>query len=381
VNCDDGNPCTVDECDAFSGQCTHVCDPLVTGGETCPDAATTPMLTLLDSLAEMDKALGSTLTGSCARLEVDVPTPLGCSPDMQATSTALLYDSAGLISTGNITLTVHSTQGTADLVVQLTEASRRSTLSQTVRVENGLLRLWGTLQVDRGLVGKTERTGGWVYSAGGGPQEDPNSAPGFHDDAAAMFHCASAVAAFSLQGVVYQFTNAIQMLIDYILNQWIPYTPPTSCTGPSIRDAPGQSCAGVNIPCKNDLPDMCLSIGDLPGVSNAFKKCMKGRCGCGGSRHKRTFITCDDEKSCGACGVPPSGIIYYGCSLLGQQLWYCDPSGVRCDCIESVSHEMSHACGAYDGQGVGNYDAYRIGDWFRDEFKVKHPDSPCGIRE
>jgi len=58
----------------------------------CPGATVdAPLLALVDALSDMEEGLSPTFTGGCDRLEVDVPTTLGCGADMQATITAALY--------------------------------------------------------------------------------------------------------------------------------------------------------------------------------------------------------------------------------------------------------------------------------------------------
>jgi hypothetical protein len=257
------------------------------------------------------------------------------------------------------------------LVVRLTEGGFGAwSLTQTVRLEGGAVRLSGTIVRIQTGQAPTIRSGGWIYSAGGGAREDPNSEPGFHDDAALMFGCAAAgaaAAALSLADLLTEIANIAQMIINYLLDLLIPYTPPTSCTGASISDGTGQSCNGVNIPCRNDLDEMCLKVGDIPGVSVAFKKCMKGRCGCGGSRFRKAFISCADQDNCGPCRGTPAG----GCSINGSQMWYCTTTSNACFCANIVFHEMSHACGTNDRDDGGTYDAYRIGDWFQQAYDTE----------
>ncbi len=139
------------------------------------------------------------------------------------------------------------------------------------------------------------------------------------------------------------------------------------------------------MPCDVKLPDMCEKIDELPGVSNAFKQCMQGRCGCGGSHHKRLKISCADKNDCGPCGSSR------GCSLGGSQMWYCDPTTDECNCIETVFHEMSHACGAMHSLEYWieqscdvNDDPCRIGRWFQSECGSTgsfHGNVPGWVRE
>lgn len=138
-----------------------------------------------------------------------------------------------------------------------------------------------------------------------------------------------------------------------------------------MRTTPGTS-GGVDIPCADKLGEMCEKIDDLPGVSTAFKQCMKGRCACGGSSFSRLEITCDDQDSCGPCAaLGDAG----GCSLGGSQMWYCGPvddEDQECLCVNIIFHEMSHACGALDQTG----ESYRIGSWFEDQCSA----DPVGAR-
>jgi hypothetical protein len=330
-----------------------------------------PLQTLVDALSDIEEALAETVTGACGHLEVNVPTPSACGADMEATSYAVLYENGELVSSGNVTITAHPTQGTADLVVQFTEGGFRSwTLTQTVRLESGVVRLWGTVERIQSLQDPTIRSGGWSYSAEGGAQQDPSSEPGFHDDADLMFGCAAGGAASAqslLSDLLSAVANVVQMGINYLLDLTIPYTPPTSCTGLAIQDASGQSCATANVPCKNDLDDMCKKVGNIPGVSVGFKKCMKGRCGCGGSHFKKSVITCDDSQSCGPC----QGVSAQGCSNYGSQIWYCAITSNMCGCANTIFHEMSHGCGGNDRHDGGTYDAYRIGDWFEGQYATQ----------
>ena len=155
--------------------------------------------------------------------------------------------------------------------------------------------------------------------------------------------------------------------LHYILDVFIPYEPPErdDCEGPRILDGDGESCENVDIPCVGDFQRMCGEIDNLTDVADSFKQCMRGRCGCGGSTHGRMRIRCEDEDDCGPCG----GLVdqAYGCNIGGSLLWYCDPTEFPCDCVRTLFHEMSHACGALDLENGAPLDAYRIGDWFQAE--------------
>ena len=147
---------------------------------------------------------------------------------------------------------------------------------------------------------------------------------------------------------------------------------PSYCLGPSIYDGSGQSCEDVDIPCRDRLGDMCEMIHSLPGVTTAFKKCMKGRCACGGSVHDRLQISCAPPDDCGPCSV--WGGFAAGCNLGGSQIWYCQTDPTLCRCANTVFHEMSHACGTMHtmeywqtGMCVPGDEPCRIGYWFEDQ--------------
>ena len=92
--------------------------------------------------------------------------------------------------------------------------------------------------------------------------------------------------------------------------------------------------------------------GTVSHASTAFKKCMKGRCGCGGSSFPRARISCDDVATCGPCGFfDPAG----GCSAFGARIWYCQqPNSDACSvCADTVFHELAHACGQLDDPDCG----------------------------
>jgi len=278
----------------------------------------------------------------------------------------MLYNSGeSVLMTGTAQATVHQADGSVDYVVSLEiEEVKRWMLSQTAWLNGDVLHLWGTLIVIEIGADPVWYAGGWTYSAEEGAQEDPDSDVGFHDGVANMFACApqqftatGAVACgFSVSDTLRMVVNLVEMAINYVLDLAIAYEPATSCDGPLIYDGAGQSCHGVPMPCDVKLPKMCEKIDDLPGVSNAFKQCMQGRCGCGGSHHKRLKISCADPNDCGPC----SYTVAYGCNIAGSRMWYCDTTPLPCPCVNTVFHEMSHACGALDQTG----ESYRIGDWF-----------------
>ncbi len=289
---------------------------------------------------------------------------------MQAVSPLLLFQDDVVFSTGTADVSAYQSDGTIDLVILLSDdsVSKQWTLTQTLDLESDVLYVSGTLVVFDIWNGTITLTGGWTYSQTDGVQEDPDSEAGFHDEVAGMFACADggatdgaiATVGLSLGDTLKLIANLATMAVNYILDLFIAYEPATSCDGPMIYDGPGQSCHGVRMPCDVKLPDMCLKIDELPGVGEPFKQCMQGRCGCGGSHHKRLKISCADRNDCGPCGTPPPGKTYGGCNIAGSQMWYCSSTGFECECVGIVFHEMSHACGAMDQTG----ESYRIGDWF-----------------
>jgi len=327
---------------------------------------------LLDFLTNVEEELLLTPGGGCGHLEVGFPTELQTTPDLRADSPLFLVQEGAVVSTGSGEVTAHQADGTVDLVMVLSDGpvvSRQWTLTQTLDLEGDIIYVWGTLVVLDVWSGTTTLTGGWTYSQTDGVQEDPASDPGFHNEVAGMFACADGGAtagAISTAGLSPGDTlrfllNLATMAINYVLDMFIPYEPATSCDGPAISNGAGQSCEDVDIPCEDKFEDMCENIDELPGVGDPFKQCMQGRCGCGGSNHKRLKIECADSDDCGPCGGYEG--VYYGCNIAGSTIWYCDPTEKECECLGTVFHEMSHACGVLDQTG----DSERIGDWFKDE--------------
>jgi len=188
--------------------------------------------------------------------------------------------------------------------------------------------------------------GGWLYAAGM-IVETSGTAPAFSFEVASMLHTVpvgmgAARAGFSLGDLGSLIGNFLSMLIHYWQDARIPYTPPEDCTGPTVT----ASCEVGDLPCRYDIDDVCVAgIDAIPGVSTAFKKCMKGRCGCGGSTFPPIRITCADSSQCGPCGFWGET---YGCNLGGTTEWYRDPRPDPCDCANTLFHEMSHTCGARD---------------------------------
>ena len=131
-----------------------------------------------------------------------------------------------------------------------------------------------------------------------------------------------------------------------------------ACLGPSTMS----SCKDDDIyyACEEKVKELCDIIDDMPDFlpfgNDAFRRCMKGRCGCGGSSYTRSYVTCDDgTDGCASC---PAGSL--GCSEGGNHIWYCHDTELECKCANTVFHEMSHGCGATDVMGTAD----AVGDWF-----------------
>ncbi len=260
------------------------------------------------------------------------------------------------VRSGSVTVGCGVGGGSSNLVMVLYNGeaagsglARSWTLTQTSTAWAGAITMWGDMTIVDETLGTTTLIGGWSWSQASGPQINPSSDPGFQGAVAEMLYLSTtggSVAATipDLGTILAVIGNLTKLGINYILDWFIPYTAPTSCTGPIIEDGAGESCENASLLCKNDLADLCLGIDDIPGVPTSFKKCMKGRCGCGGSNHKRLRVQCADTANCGAC--ESAG----GCSLVGDEAWYCQPDGVdACAvCAETIFHEMSHACGSPD---------------------------------
>ena len=282
-------------------------------------------------------------------------------------------EGGSLVATGTVTAVFESWGSSVDAVVQLTEGSVTRTLELTVSVTPGGLGVCGTLTT---TAGDPPVSGGWLYSPAEGVWEDPASEAGFHDAVEAMLHCQlldrqDDPRGLSLGNTFILIGNIIGQVVTAILDAMIIYTPPIAykCDGPLAMDGPGQSCEGSTPPCLDNLSSVYEKIDEIPNVTLAFKKCMKGRLGCGGSHFRRTRIDCADPHTCGPCGaLHPAG----GCSLGGSPMWFCTV-GTQCDCANTVFHEIAHSCGALDQTG----DSHRIGNFFEDEFHVANPSIPC----
>ncbi len=290
--------------------------------------------------------------------------------DLTGTAPVLVSEGGLLVATGTVTAVFESWGSSVDAVVQLTEGSVTRTLELTVSVTPSGLAVYGTLTT---TAGDPPVSGGWLYSPAEGVWEDPTSESGFHDAVEAMLHCQlldrqNDPRGLSLGNTFILIGNIIGQVVTSILDMMIPYTPPHAyqCDGPLVNDGPGQSCEGSTPPCIDNLSSVYEKIDKIPDVTLAFKKCMKGRLGCGGSHFRRTRISCATVSSCGPCEpLGPAG----GCSLGGSPMWFCEPGTNQCECADTMFHEMAHSCGALDQ----TRETYRIGNWFADEFRSANP--------
>jgi len=364
-----GNPC-----DPLEGPCGTPTDP--------PDPLAA-LNTAADALDAMQDDLMDNwyVGGLCATLGTLPPDVVDQGDTQTASSELRLSDGDVRLGVGSLVVTTHLSDGQIDVVLTVDHLSgddaveRRYVLTQTVRAHAGGVDSFGTLDATDPLSGTTSYVGGWVYAPGAGPSADPDSDAGFEGAIAEMLSCSDGniAAGFSIGSVIGLVGNAINIGIHYIIDIFHTYTPPTSCLGPQILDGSGQSCQGVNIPCRDVLGDVALYIDRIPGVSTAFKRCMKGRLGCGGSSFRRLRVKCDSYMDCGSCGTPPPGIEYWGCNIAGATLWYCAPSGASdCDCVWTTLHEASHSCGALDSANAYPYHSYAIGDWFKAEYQAQN---------
>ncbi|MCH7884391.1 MAG: hypothetical protein IIC01_03990 [Planctomycetes bacterium] len=321
-----------------------------------------PIRNLVDALVNMESDLAPTLGAVSGQLQTGVPTltPVGSLIDTSAP--ADLFEGGLIVASGQVDTTVDICAGTVDFVLPLTEGALTRTLTQHVSLNVDVVTLFGTLSFSDG---SPTLNGGWLYDEINGALAHPDSDPTFHDEVAIMLHAQSATAGgqFGLGNILAGIGTITSMLINYVRDWFVPYTPPVTCDGPAIENAPGESCDGVNVPCEQELPETCSSVGDIPDVSIGFRKCMKGRCACGGSNFPQVSFRCDPASDCGVCG---SGA--WGCNLPGGSVAsYCldDPQfNTPCNCANIMFHEMSHGCGTNDRDDGSTYDAYRIGNWF-----------------
>jgi len=258
-----------------------------------------------------------------------------------------------------------------DLRIDFSENSITRVLEQHLTLEGGNLTVWGGLSVADVVEGTSSSvSGGWVYSAATGLAVHPDSHPAFADEFAAMFHVSNSLRAFSLGVLFRTLGNIIALGINYFLDIFVPFTAPAECLGPIIQDDPGESCENDPPPCADKLAELCEALDGIPGVSTAFKKCMKGRCGCGGSSFSRARISCDDQNSCG-----PENAEAGGYNEGGPRIWYCNPLPGDCPCFDTVFHEMAHSCGIahsfeYYNEpscSIPGEQACVIGQWFRSQ--------------
>ena len=315
------------------------------GTSVGPPGAPTKLIGLAEFLDDMEESLADSMAeiGPLA-LDLGEPFYLTAQPEMEASSVVSLYDPFGGLATGFSNVKAYPNSGNVALDLELTEGEITRILDQVLSLTDGVLTNLGTLMIDDGSGQITVLTGGWTYSSAGGVVVNPDSDPGFIDALGGMLLVPDVRSrGFGLHTIVTFIGNVVRMGVGYLLDLFVPYTPPTYCLGPSIFDGSGQSCEDVDISCRDRLGEMCEMIHSLPGVTTAFKKCMKGRCACGGSFRDRLQISCASFDDCGPCSV--WGVPAAGCNLGGSQTWYCYEHPFSCVCVNTVFHEMSHACG------------------------------------
>ncbi len=216
------------------------------------------------------------------------------------------------------------------------------TLNQTMRLEGEELSFHGSINVVEPSGNSYTLAGGWTYSATAGPVIDPSSAPEFQTALANLQGFEVPVVAggsLSPGAILSMISNVATMALNYLRDLGYPYTAPTTCYGATLG---GQvavlGCPNGFPPCLFNIPELAESIGALTNVSQAFKKCMKGRFGCGGSFHPQLKVRCDDYGSCGPCSYEAEAI---GCNLGGRDLWFCyspnpsldlTPKQIKCAC-------------------------------------------------
>ncbi len=363
----------------FDESCVNVTLPEDQGG----GGGATPLESLIRLVSIMSNTYSQTLSGLATRLEVGTPTQIDAA-SFQAALPLTLTDNTGLIASGTADVLADAGAGSADMMIELTEGNMTRTLQLSItRLYGGVtIRIAGTLAVADLVTGNvTTLNGGWTYSFRDGAISDPNADPGFDQAVVMMFHADTSqrvgTAGIPIPGLDTIFTfigNALALALNYILDLFIPYTPPEpgECVGPINEDP---SCDDVNIPCADKWSDACLLIDDIPNVTDAFKQCMKGRCGCGGSSFSRVRVICEDQDTCGPCTVPA-----LGCSLAGTDIWYCNDSLNACRCVNTLFHEMSHGCGAMDipaGTQCPSVEVLpkscSVGNWFEEEFNNQFP--------
>ena len=288
-----------------------------------------------------------------------------------------ISDALGFVGSGSILAMFDEVSREVVLAIETTEGPTHRVLYLTAFAELSVMRISGTIMVDDQPI----LTGGWLYS--GGLVETPDTDSGFSWAVAEMLHVVpgggdtapapAAAMGFTLGDLGSMIGNIISMLIHYWRDAFIAYTAPEpgDCDGPTFED----TCEEGDVPCRDQIADLCVAgIDAIPDVSDAFKKCMKGRCGCGGSTFPTIRVTCADSTDCGPCGSGADG-----CNIGGTTEWYCDPGADECACTHVVFHEMSHACAMLDDAGCNyssssdcsaNFEDYvgacRMGFFFQD---------------
>ncbi len=300
-----------------------------------------------------------------------------------ASSPVLLVVDGTTEASGTTLLSVDPDLVTVDSVTVITRDSVTYTLSLSVELDDDELHICGYISYYQSP-STIVYEGGWTYTVAHGLETDEGTDEELAETLIEVFGCdPQAALALSLANLLQDIVNGIALVVNYVVDFFTPYTPPTQCDGPLFYDGSGQSCDGVSIPCKDDLSDMSELIDGMPGASNALKKCMKGRAGCGGSAFERLRISCDDPDDCGPCGELPGENDIIGCSRAGTRIWYCAYENIDvCGCLANIFHEMSHSCGQPDDPdcpplGIQNcpleedpaaYDgACRIGLWWNGE--------------
>ncbi len=261
-----------------------------------------------------------------------------------ASSPVLLVVDGTTEASGTSFLTVDPDLVTVDSVTVITRDSVVYTLSLSVELDDDELHICGYISYYQSP-STIVYEGGWTYTVANGLETDEGTDEEFAETLIEVFGCdPEAALAFNI-GNVFQFLgNVIIMGVNYVADFFKSYTAPTECDGPLFYDGSGQSCEERTIPCKDSVDEMSELIDSIPGASAGFKKCMKGRAGCGGSSFARLKVSCADDDDCGPCGNAG------GCNLGGAQIWYCMPDTMdECGCVNTIFHEMAHSCGYVDG--------------------------------
>ncbi len=275
-------------------------------------------------LSDMESQLGwSGIAGAGAGVRVTEPVFLA--DPMQVAAGVEITDEFGVLGTGSISVILDSARREARVSILITEGETTRWLELVMYGFSGGLVVQGVMSFDDG----SELSGGWIYSSvSGAVVETPGSDAGFAASVSDMLHTGpagfSAAVGFSLGDGINLIGNITSLIIHYLLDSFIPYTAPTSCTGPTLAS----TCDPGDVPCQDQISGLCeSSIDAIPDVSDAFKKCMKGRCGCGGSTFPTIRLTCAESSDCGPCGGfgDPGG-----CNIGGQTEWYCDPTTDDC---------------------------------------------------